>query len=89
MRFCAFYVFCAFCAFCAFKKLKTGLMTSFTLLLGDVIYDRAFNELFHQRLESIEYNVVIAIMGAIRRTSSEKLFQDVDLENYIYLYNIS
>ena len=64
-------------------------MASFTLLLGDVIYDRAFNELFHQRLESIKCNVVIAIMGAIRRTSSEKLFQDVDLENYVYLYNIS
>ena len=43
---------------------------------GDVIYDRVFNESFHQRLESIQYNVVIAIRG----TSSEKLFQELGLE---------
>ena len=43
---------------------------------GDVIYDRVFNESFDQRLESIQYNVVIAIRG----TSSEKLFQELGLE---------
>ena len=43
---------------------------------GDVICDRAFNESFHQRLESIHYNAAIAIAGAIRGTSSVKLFQD-------------
>ena len=48
---------------------------------GDVIYDRAFNELlFHQRLESIEYNAAIVIAGTIRGTSSEKLFQELGLE---------
>ena len=47
---------------------------------GDVIYDRAFNESFHQRLESIQYNAAIAITGTIRRTSSEKLFQELGLE---------
>ena len=40
---------------------------------GDVIYDRAFNESFHQRLEFIQYNAAIAITGTIRETSSEKL----------------
>ena len=30
---------------------------------GDVIYDRAFNESFHQRLESIQYNAAIGITG--------------------------
>ena len=44
---------------------------------GDVIYDHAFNESFHQRLESIQYNAAIAITGAIRGTSSEKLFQEL------------
>ena len=47
---------------------------------GDVIYNRAFNESFYQRLESIQYNTAIAITGAIRRTSSEKLFQELGLE---------
>ena len=32
---------------------------------GDVIYDLAFNESFHQRLESIQYNAVIAITRTI------------------------
>ena len=47
---------------------------------GDVIYGRAFNESFHQRLESIQYNSAIAITGTIRGTSSEKLFQELGLE---------
>ena len=41
---------------------------------GDVIYDRAFNKSFHQRLKFIQHNAAIAITGAIRGTSSEKLF---------------
>ena len=47
---------------------------------GDVIYDRAFNDSFHQRLESIQYNAAIAITGTIRGTSSEELFQELGLE---------
>ena len=47
---------------------------------GDAIYDHAFNESFHQRLESIQYNAAIAITGAIRETSSEKIFQELGLE---------
>ena len=47
---------------------------------GDVIYDCAFNESFHQRLESVEYNAAIAITGTIRGTSSKKLFQELGLE---------
>ena len=42
---------------------------------GDIVYDQAFNESFHKNLESIQYNAAIAITGAIRGTSSEKLFQ--------------
>ena len=47
---------------------------------GDIIYDRAFNEPFHQRLESTQYNAAIAITGAKRETSSGKLFQELELE---------
>ena len=45
------------------------------------MYDQAFNESFHQRIESIQYNAAIAITGAIRGTSSEKLFQELGLES--------
>ena len=48
---------------------------------GDIVYDRAFNESFHKYLESIQYNAAIVITGAIRGTSSEKLFQGLGLES--------
>ena len=47
---------------------------------GDVIQDRTFNESFHQRPQSIQYNAAIAITRTIRGTSSEKLFQELGLE---------
>ena len=28
---------------------------------GDVIYDKVYNETFHQKLESIQYNVCLAL----------------------------
>ena len=37
---------------------------------GDIIYDQAYNESFHQKLESIQYNAALAITGAIRGTLS-------------------
>ena len=40
----------------------------------------ALNESFYKNLESIQYNAAIAIIGAIRGTSSDKLFQELDLE---------
>ena len=36
---------------------------------------------FHQKLESIQYNVCLAITGAIRGTSKEKFFQELGLES--------
>ena len=48
---------------------------------GDTIYDQAYNDSFHQKLESIQYNVALAIAGAIRATSSEKLCQELGLES--------
>ena len=46
----------------------------------DVVYDQASNESFHQSLESLQYNNAIVTTGAIRGTSSEKLFQKLGLE---------
>ena len=48
---------------------------------GDIVYDRVFNESFHKNLESLQYNAATAIAGAIRGTSSEKLFQELGLES--------
>ena len=33
---------------------------------GDIIYDQAYNSSFHQKLELIQYNPVLALTGAIR-----------------------
>ena len=41
---------------------------------GDVIYDQHYNNSFHQKLESIQYNAALAITGAIRGSSREKLY---------------
>ena len=48
---------------------------------GDIIYDRAYIESFHQKLESIQYNAALAITGAIRGTSRAKLCQELGLES--------
>ena len=48
---------------------------------GDIIYDEAYNATFHQKLESIQYNACLAITGAIRGTSREKLYQELGLES--------
>ena len=47
----------------------------------DILYDETFNELFHQRIESIQYNAATAVTGTIRGTSSEKLCQELRLES--------
>ena len=38
---------------------------------GDVLYDKAFNTSFHEKLESIQYNACLALNVAIRGTSKE------------------
>ena len=48
---------------------------------GDTIYDQAYNDSFHQKLESIQYNAALAITGAIRGNYSEKLYQELGLES--------
>ena len=48
---------------------------------GDIAYDQAYKESFHQKLESIQYNASLAITGAIRGTSSEKLYHELGLES--------
>ena len=48
---------------------------------GDVIYDEGYNKTFHQKLESVQYNVCLALSGAIRGSSREKIYQELGLES--------
>ena len=48
---------------------------------GDVIYDQSYNNTFHQKMEPIQYNAALAITGAIRGCSREKLYQELGLES--------
>ena len=49
---------------------------------GDIMYDQAFNLSFQQKLESVQYRACLAITGAIRGTSREKIYQEVELESF-------
>ena len=40
---------------------------------GDMIYDEAYNETSHHKLESIQYNACLALSGAIRGSSRKKI----------------
>ena len=44
---------------------------------GDMIYDEAYNETFHQKLESIQYNTCLSLSGSSR----EKLYHELGLES--------
>ena len=47
---------------------------------GDVIFDKAYNNSFQQRLESLQCKVLLAITGAIKGSSTERLYQELGLE---------
>ena len=53
---------------------------SYHLDYGDIIYDKAFIGSFQKKLEIIQYNAALAITGAIRGTSREKVYSELDLE---------
>ena len=75
-----FYVnFSKFCQDHLFSLYKTFIRSR--LDYADIIYDRAFNSAFHDKLESIQYNACLEITGAIRGTSTEKMYQELGLES--------
>ena len=74
------------------RKFQQILPKSFLLIIcktfirsrlnyADIIYDQAYNSAFHDKLESIQYNACLAITGAIRGTSTEKIYQELGLES--------
>ena len=48
---------------------------------GDVIYDQPNISSLANKIESVQYNVALAITGAIRVISKEKLYQDLGFES--------
>ena len=48
---------------------------------GDVILDKAYNNSFHQRIESFQYKAPLARTGAIKGSSTEKLYQELGLQS--------
>ena len=48
---------------------------------GDVIYGQRNNSSLSDKIESVQYNAVLAITGAIRGTSKDKLYQELGLES--------
>ena len=47
----------------------------------DIIYDQAYNTWFHWNIKSTQYNAALAIRGALRGTSREKLYQELGFES--------
>ena len=43
--------------------------------------NQVYNASFHQKVDSIQYNEALAIMGAIGGRSKEKLYNELDLES--------
>ena len=50
---------------------------------GDIIYNQAYIFSLHQKLESIQYNAALAITGAIRERSREKIYYEFGFESLV------
>ena len=48
---------------------------------GNVIYDQSYNDSFHAKLESYQYKAALAMTGAIKGSSTEKLYQELGIEH--------
>ena len=66
---------------------RASLITNFKSFIRphldyeDIIYDWAYYTLFHQNIESIQYNTALVIMGAVRGTSTEMVTQELGFES--------
>ena len=48
---------------------------------GDLIYDQPQNESFCEKLKSVQYKAALAITGAIKGTSRDKIYKELGLES--------
>ena len=49
---------------------------------GDIIYDQAFNNSFHQKIESLQYNAALAVTG-IKNQVWNPFRKDFSIETYV------
>ena len=47
---------------------------------ADIIYDKSYSDSFKEKLEAVQYNTCLAITGAIRGTSRERVYRELGLE---------
>ena len=65
---------------------RTSLLTIYKSFIrpdldySDVVYDQSSNDAFSNKLETVQYNAALAITGAIKDISREKLYQELGLE---------
>ena len=48
---------------------------------GDVMYYQSYNDSFHAKLEPYQYKAALAMTGAIKGSSTEKLYQELRIEH--------
>ena len=46
-----------------------------------MIYDQSYNDWFHSKLELYQYKAALAMTGAIKGPSNEKLYQELAIEH--------
>ena len=65
---------------------RSALLTIYKVFIqphldyGDIINDQVYNASFHQKLELLQCNACLAITGAVRGTSEEKLYKELGLK---------
>ena len=47
----------------------------------DIIYDKLFNESFKRKIEMVQYKAALVITAAMKRTSRDRLYQELGLES--------
>ena len=66
---------------------RTALVTIYKSFIrphldyGDFIYDKPNNSSFIQNIEAVQYNAALAITGAIKGSSREKIYDELGLES--------
>ena len=69
------------------KLPREGLVTIYKVFIrphldyGDIVYDKPDKETFINKIEKAQYDAALAITGAIRSTSQEKLYAELGIES--------
>ena len=68
---------------------RSSLLIIYKLLVrphldyGNIIYNQGYKTAFHQKMEAVQYNATLAITGAIKTSSKEKLYLELSLETLL------